>query len=96
MSALWSRLIPIGLLIGIGIGLTVATWSSAGLSDIPQANFGVAGATYNTLRQASYGLGVAVMIAIEACSPMSWTRARASSSPQSSTRRQAALLASDA
>ena len=59
-----SRFIPIGLIIGVGIGLTVATWSSAGLSDIPQANFGVASATYNTLRQASYGLGIAVVIAL--------------------------------
>lgn len=61
---LLSRFIPIGLVIGVGIGLTVATWSSAGLSDIPQANFGVASATYNTIRQAAYGLGIAVVIAL--------------------------------
>lgn len=58
------RFIMIGFVIGIGIGLTVATWSSAGISDIPQANFGVASATYNTLRQAAYGLGVAVVITV--------------------------------
>lgn len=58
------RFIPIGIIIGVGIGLTVATWSSAGLSDIPQANFGVASATYNTLRQAAYGMGVAVVITL--------------------------------
>jgi len=62
--AVFSRFIPLGLIIGVGIGLTVATWSSAGLSDIPQANFGVAGATYNTLRQAAYGLGIAVVITL--------------------------------
>ena len=62
--AILSRFIPIGLIIGVGIGLTVATWSSAGLSDIPQANFGVASATYNTLRQAAYGLGIAVVITL--------------------------------
>ncbi len=60
----FTRFVPIGLLIGVGIGLTVATWSSAGLSDIPQANFGVASATYNTLRQVAYGLGVAVVITL--------------------------------
>lgn len=56
--------IMISFLIGIGVGLTVATWSSAGISDIPQANFGVASATYNTLRQAAYGLGIAVVITL--------------------------------
>lgn len=60
----WSLFVPIGCLLGIGVGLTIATWSSAGLSDIPQGNFGVAGATYNTLRQAAYGLGVAVVITL--------------------------------
>jgi len=55
----WSVFVPIGCLLGIGVGMTIATWSSAGLSDIPQGNFGVAGATYNTLRQAAYGLGIA-------------------------------------
>ena len=54
----------ISLLGGLGVGLTVATWSSAGLSDIPQERFGVAGATFNTLRQAAYGLGVAVVITL--------------------------------
>ena len=62
--AVFSQFVPLGLIIGVGIGLTVATWSSAGLSDIPQANFGVAGATYNTLRQAAYGLGIAVVITL--------------------------------
>ncbi len=62
----FDHFVPLGLIIGVGIGLTVATWSSAGLSDVPQANFGVASATFNTVRQASYGLGVAVVIALVA------------------------------
>ena len=62
--AILTLFVPIGLLIGVGIGLTVATWSSAGLSDIAPANFGVASATYNTLRQVSYGLGIAVVITL--------------------------------
>ncbi len=56
--------VPVGVVIGAGIGLTVATWSSAGLSDIPQAQFGVASSTYNTLRQAAYALGVSVSITL--------------------------------
>jgi EmrB/QacA subfamily drug resistance transporter len=60
----WSRFVPIGMIIGAGVGLTVATWSSAGISDVPQSKFGVAGATYNTLRQAAYGLGVSVVITL--------------------------------
>lgn len=60
----WTLFVPISLIGGIGVGLTVATWSSAGLSDIPEERFGVAGATYNTLRQAAYGLGVSVTITL--------------------------------
>jgi len=61
---IWDRFVPIGLLVGFGIGLTVATWSSAGLSDIPPAKFGVAGATFNTIRQASHALGISVVITL--------------------------------
>ena len=61
---LWSRYVPLSLLLGFGIGLTVATWSSAGVSDIPATRFGIAGATFNTLRSAAYALGVAIVITI--------------------------------
>ena len=44
--------------------MTVATWTSAGLSDVPQSQFGVAGATFNTIRQAAYGLGISVTITL--------------------------------
>lgn len=64
----WTAFVPLSLLGGLGVGLTVATWSSAGLSDIPEERFGVAGATYNTLRQAAYGLGISVVIALIASS----------------------------
>lgn len=60
----WNLFVPLSVLGGIGVGLTVATWSSAALADIPQERFGVAGATYNTLRQAAYGLGVSVVITL--------------------------------
>jgi EmrB/QacA subfamily drug resistance transporter len=60
----WTRFVPLTLISGFGIGLTVATWSSAGLSDIPPSKFGVAGATVNTIRQAAYALGISVTIAL--------------------------------
>ncbi len=62
--AVWSRFVPLSLISGVGVGLTVATWSSAGLADIPPAKFGVAGATVNTIRQASYALGISVSITL--------------------------------
>ncbi len=60
----WSRFVPLSLISGVGIGLTVATWSSAGLADVPPAKFGVAGATVNTIRQAAYALGISVSITL--------------------------------
>ena len=62
--AVWSRFVPLSLISGFGIGLTVATWSSAGLADIPSSKFGVAGATVNTIRQAAYALGISVSITL--------------------------------
>lgn len=60
----YTLFVPLGLFVGLGIGMTVATWSSAGISEVPMAQFGVAGATYNTFRQAAYALGVAVAITL--------------------------------
>ncbi len=60
----WSRFVPLSLITGVGIGLTVATWSSAGLSDMTPDKFGVAGATANTIRQASSALGISVAITL--------------------------------
>ena len=65
-EALWSRYVPISLFLGLGIGLTVATWSSAGIADVPQSRFGIAGATFNTLRSAAYALGIAIVITLVA------------------------------
>ena len=62
--AVWTIFVPLSLIGGVGVGLTVATWSSAGIADIPEQFFGVAGATYNTVRQASYAMGISVSIAL--------------------------------
>ncbi len=63
-ATVWSRFLPISLIGGVGVGLTVATWSSAALADIPPAKFGVAGATQNTIRQAAYSLGISMTITL--------------------------------
>lgn len=62
----WSVFVPISLAMGLGIGMTVATWTSAGLSDVPPAKFGVAGATFNTVRQMAYALGISITITLVA------------------------------
>ncbi|MEZ5375932.1 MAG: MFS transporter [Acidimicrobiales bacterium] len=62
--AVWNHFVPLSLISGVGIGLSVATWSSAGLADVPPAKFGVAGATVNTIRQAAYALGISVSITL--------------------------------
>ncbi len=72
-NTVWTRYVPISMLVGLGIGVTVATWSSAGISDVPPSQFGVAGATYNTLRQAASGLGVSVAITLIALASASTT-----------------------
>ena len=56
------------MLSGIGVGMTVSTWSSAGVADVPMSRFGIAGATFNTLRNGAYGLGVAIVVALIAAS----------------------------
>ena len=63
-ATVWTRFFPISLVGGLGVGLTVATWSSAALADIPPAKFGVAGATQNTIRQAAYALGISTTITL--------------------------------
>lgn len=60
----FDRYVPISVLIGFGIGATIATWSSAGLADIGPAVFGTANATMRTTQQVFYALGISVVVAI--------------------------------
>jgi len=60
--AVWSRFVPISILVGLGTGVTIATWSSAGLSDIAPARFGTANATIRTAQQVFYAFGVSVVV----------------------------------
>lgn len=60
----WSRYVPISLISGFGIGATIATWASAGLSDVPPAQFGTANATVRTTQQVFYALGISVIVTV--------------------------------
>ena len=60
----FDRFVPLGLLVGVGTGATIATWSSAGLSDIRPDQFGTANATMRTTQQVFYALGVAVVVTL--------------------------------
>lgn len=60
----FTRFVPLSLILGVGIGLSIASWSSAGLSDIEQAKFGIANATVRTVQQCFYALGVAVGVTL--------------------------------
>lgn len=62
--------VPISILIGLGTGATIATWSSAGLSDIEPAHFGTANATLRTTQQVFYALGIAVVVATLTAGPV--------------------------
>ncbi len=60
----FTHYVPLSLLIGVGTGATIATWSSAGLSDISPEQFGTANATMRTTQQVFYALGVAVVVTL--------------------------------
>ncbi len=60
----FSRFVPISVLLGIGIGATIATWSSAALSDVGPAKFGTAAAMLRTVQQVFYALGISIVLAL--------------------------------
>ena len=63
-SAVWSVFVPVGLVVGVGVGATIATWSSAGLTEVRPAQFGTANATVRTTQQVGYAMGISVVVAI--------------------------------
>lgn len=60
----FDRYVPISIISGIGIGTTIATWASAGLSDVEPAKFGTANATVRTTQQVFYALGISIVITL--------------------------------
>ncbi|MFT4659349.1 MAG: EmrB/QacA subfamily drug resistance transporter [Ilumatobacter sp.] len=62
--AVWTVFVPLGLVVGVGVGLSIATWASAGLSDVNPAQFGTANATIRTTQQIGYALGISMIVTI--------------------------------
>lgn len=62
--ATWTAFVPFSLLVGLGVGATIATWASAGLADVGPAQFGTANATVRTTQQVFYALGISVIVAL--------------------------------
>ena len=62
--ATWSVYVPTSLIVGLGIGATIATWASAGLADVSPDQFGTANATVRTTQQVFYALGISVIVAL--------------------------------
>ena len=62
--ATWSVYVPTSLLVGFGVGATIATWSSAGLADVSPDQFGTANAMVRTTQQVFYALGISVIVAL--------------------------------
>ena len=60
----FDRLVPLSLMVGIGTGSTVATWSSAGLADVAPDRFGTANATVRTTQQVFYAVGISVVVTL--------------------------------
>jgi MFS family permease len=56
--------VPISALVGLGVGTTIATWASAGISDVPMAKFGTANATLRTTQQVCYALGISIVVTL--------------------------------
>ncbi len=60
----WDRFVPISLLAGVGVGMSISSWFSAAVSDVEPARFGVANATLRTIMQVFYGIGISVVITL--------------------------------
>jgi MFS family permease len=60
----WTVYVPTSLIVGLGIGATIATWASAGLADVSPDQFGTANATVRTTQQVCYALGISVIVAL--------------------------------
>ncbi len=60
----WDRFVPISLVAGLGVGMSISSWFSAAVSDVGPARFGVANATLRTIMQVFYGIGVSVVITL--------------------------------
>ena len=70
-SAYFVVFLPANVALGIGVGLSIATFVSAAMSDIPPSRFAIANATTRTVQQVCFALGIAVVIALFSSAPSS-------------------------
>ena len=56
--------LPANLLLGVGIGLSVANFTGAALSEVAADRFAIANATSRTVQQVAYAFGVAVFVSL--------------------------------
>ena len=70
-SAYFAVFLPANVALGIGVGLSIATFVSAAMSDIPPSRFAIANATTRTVQQVCFALGIAVVIALFSSAPSS-------------------------
>ena len=61
--------LPANVVLGIGVGLSIATFVSAAMSDIPLSRFAIANATTRTVQQVCFALGIAVIVALFSSAP---------------------------
>jgi MFS family permease len=62
--AYWTRFFPVAVITGIGVGLTISTFSSASSAFLPSDRFAMGSAFNATVRQIGAALGIAVAVAI--------------------------------
>lgn len=70
-SAYFAVFLPANVILGIGVGLSIATFVSAAMSDVPPPRFAIANATTRTVQQVCFALGIAVVIALFNSAPSS-------------------------
>ena len=68
-SAYFAVFLPANIVLGIGVGLSIATFVSAAMSDIPPSQFAIANATTRTVQQVCFALGIAVVVALFSSAP---------------------------
>lgn len=61
----WGRWLPLGVVVGVAIGLTFPTASAAAVSRLAPARFALGGAVNNTFRQVGAAVGVASVVAVQ-------------------------------
>ncbi|WP_420432017.1 MFS transporter [Candidatus Poriferisocius sp.] len=68
-SAYFAVFLPSSIVLGTGVGLSIATFVSAAMCDISPSRFAIANATTRTVQQVCFALGIAVVVALFSSAP---------------------------